>query len=357
MGTEFIRSRAPTRIDLAGGTLDFWPLYLFLPNATTINVGINLYAEVELQIKPHHGIREPQIFLRSDDKKEEINFPINIIDRIEKKIPPALLLHFKVLNYFFKQKEPLGDFYVTMQAQSPEGAGLGGSSAIHVALIGALASWLKGAPIDPLQEGEKWIEVARDLETIILQVPAGLQDYYSSMYGGIQCLHWQVGSHHRESLPRLLIPFLEKRLLLFYSGKSRNSGINNWSLYKSFIDNQEAIRDKFELMNYAARRLEVALKNQDWSGLAHAITDEWTVRKTLGTEITTSEIDQALAQIRGTVATAGKICGAGGGGCFFALFIHPEERKRVEEMHFEKPIQLLPFQIAHEGLQVSCASI
>src|SRR6266478_7090060 len=43
-----IESLAPTRVDLAGGTLDIWPLYLFHNNSQTINFAINCYARCRL---------------------------------------------------------------------------------------------------------------------------------------------------------------------------------------------------------------------------------------------------------------------------------------------------------------------
>ena len=52
-------------------------------------------------------------------------------------------------------------------------------------MIGALASWAKGQPVNPLEEGEKWIDIVRDVETTVIQVPAGVQDYYGAMFGGL----------------------------------------------------------------------------------------------------------------------------------------------------------------------------
>ena len=46
-----IISSAPTRIDLAGGTIDIWPLYLFHEGASTLNAAISLRAHVELDAR------------------------------------------------------------------------------------------------------------------------------------------------------------------------------------------------------------------------------------------------------------------------------------------------------------------
>src|SRR6185312_15075251 len=102
-----------------------------------------------------------------------------------------------------------------------------------------------------------------------------------------------------------------------YSGQSRNSGINNWALFKSFIDKQEQVREKFGKIVAATTRLETALRRQDWDSVGAAIAEEWETRRTLAPGITTAEIDHAFAEAQKITKVSGKICGAGGGGCFF----------------------------------------
>lgn len=355
MGTDLrIHSRAPTRIDLAGGTIDLWPLYLFLERPTTVNLGIDLYAEATLeQFHPSGagGARAGQITLRSEDQC--IEKTLGWDELATAKMPPQLELHLKLLRIFALNRRPEMSLRLSTRARSPAGAGLGGSSTLSIAMIGALASWAKGGPIHPEEDGERWIEIVRDIETTVIQVPAGVQDYYGAMFGGLQSLQWQPGQHCREWLPDELLPELERRLILFYSGQSRNSGINNWALFKSFIDNESGVRERFARINEAARHLEAALRSRDWDAASQAIEKEWAVRRTLAPGISTPEMDRAFeTAARLAPRRAGKICGAGGGGCFFIYLPDPTGRQAVEQALAGDGMRLLPFKPARRGLEV-----
>ena len=393
-----IISRAPTRIDLAGGTLDIWPLYLFIAHPITVNLGINLYAEVTLVQSPPLSKGNGHVTLKSVDQKLELQLPWQALTSGESPaIPPGLELHYKLVRYFLEKKQSQGtldftknsrselgpelnpernkdfgiDLLLTTTAHSPSGAGLGGSSTLSIAMIGALSTWasthLDGLDgdikdlktLDLTKTGESLIDIVRDVETTVIRVPAGLQDYYGAMYGGLQTLHWGTGSHQREYLPEGLIPELQDRILLFYSGKSRNSGINNWTLFKDFIDNKNDVKSKFEKISSATHALNQALLERDWKKVGQAITQEWEVRKTLAPEITTPEIDTAFAAARKLAPVSGKICGAGGGGCFFIYLPtdNPEERAllttKIEALFAQQKMHRLKYQGVPRGLEIT----
>lgn len=344
-----IHSVAPTRIDLAGGTVDIWPIYLFLKNSMTINVGIDLFAEAEL-IET-----DRDVVLASEDQKVEHRLTWDELEGAS--LPPGLLLHQKLLTYFSKEKKGLKKTGVILKtrARSPAGAGLGGSSALSIAMIGTLATWSRGK-INPKKDGERFIEIVRDTETTVIQVPAGLQDYYGAMFGGLQALHWLPGVPERQSFPPKVLKELQKRLLLFYSGQSRNSGINNWVLFKSFIDKQGPVRGQFEQITRATLDLHAALKRGDWNAAAQAIAQEWSVRHELAKGISTPEIDQAFSIAMKAGAQAAKICGAGGGGCFF-IYVpsgNAATMKAIQDQIMTQcqGIQPLPFRLVGHGLRV-----
>lgn len=351
-----IESRAPTRMDLAGGTVDIWPIYLFLPQAVTINQGISLFAEAHLE--EHSGSRE--ILLRSDDQNHELKLGWDQLETAS--APPQLELHLKFLRYFAREKaKAQGGLAAISQnglslrtlARSPAGAGLGGSSTLSIAMIGALATWSRGQ-VDVLKDGERLIEIARDTETTVINVPAGLQDYYGAMFGGLQSLRWGVGAHSRDWLSSEISAELEKRIVLFYSGQSRNSGINNWALFKSFIDRQGQVRDQFQAIVKATHELETALNEKDWKAAGQAIAREWEVRRTLAPGISTPEMDKAFAIANQEGATAGKVCGAGGGGCFF-VYVPSGDAKakdRIREKIEALGVRHLPFQAVPRGLEI-----
>ncbi|MFZ9595777.1 MAG: hypothetical protein ACO3A2_06820 [Bdellovibrionia bacterium] len=368
-----IRSKAPTRIDLAGGTLDLWPLYLFLHEPQTINLGINLFAEAVLETSPSNPSQAAGVYLRSEDQKLEVSLPWEAFAQGESpQVMPALALHTKLLHFFLKPIHAQGtlppnhSLRLTTQAFSPAGAGLGGSSTLSIALIGALSAWShaleKGtaglAQFNPEPQGETFIEIVRDLETTVIQVPAGLQDYYGAMYGGLQSIQWTSPSPSRRHLPQELIHELEDRILLFYSGQSRNSGINNWVLFKDFIDQKHEVRQKFQKISEATQALEMALLKKDWSAVGRAIAWEWETRQSLAPGISTPEIDAVFQKAAQITPLSGKICGAGGGGCFFLYLQEPSPEKRaqlkrqIQEQLLQGPIRPLPFQGVPHGLQL-----
>ncbi|MGZ3708606.1 MAG: GHMP family kinase ATP-binding protein, partial [Bdellovibrionota bacterium] len=187
MGIKTIVSRAPTRIDLAGGTVDIWPIFLFLQQPVTINLGIDLYAEARVDLAAGDGV-----VLRSEDQNKELKISWKDLRDGNLQPPPQLELHYKLLRYFAALAPTRGgSLTLSTRAKSPSGAGLGGSSTLSIAMIGALATWAReGQVVDPVREGEKFIEIVRDVETTVIQVPAGMQDYYGAMFGGLQAIRW-----------------------------------------------------------------------------------------------------------------------------------------------------------------------
>jgi D-glycero-alpha-D-manno-heptose-7-phosphate kinase len=354
-----INSKAPTRIDLAGGTVDIWPIYLFLDKPVTLNLGIDLFAEANLEV--FENSKSPGVTLRSDDQNQESRLSWAEIETA--KAHPALDLHLRLLRHFAKSaRERMGeenflkqDLRIKTVARSPSGAGLGGSSSLNVAITGTLASWAWDRLFDPLIDGEKLIEIARDVETTVIHVPAGLQDYYGAMFGGLQSLNWGAGVHHRNWLDSGILRELETRMLLFYSGQSRNSGINNWLLFKNFIDDQSQVRDKFRALSQAAHDVQRSLVQHDWNAAGKFINEEWSIRKTLASGISTDEIDKAFSIAREIAPnSAAKICGAGGGGCFFIYLSEPNDnhRKQITADFSSLGIKSLPFKPVPRGLEL-----
>jgi D-glycero-alpha-D-manno-heptose-7-phosphate kinase len=354
-----IHSRAPTRIDLAGGTIDIWPLYLFVEQPVTVNLAIDLFAEADLNVDPGPG----KILLRSEDQLAEMELSWKALASPKPAaIHPALELHYRLLRHFALRQSSIQECRLTLstRARSPAGAGLGGSSALSVAMVGALSTWFNNGAdrtVDVLNEGERLIDVVRDVETTVIDVPAGMQDYYGAMYGGLQSLRWGIGEHKREWLPDKVFAGLENRLLLFYSGQSRNSGINNWALFKSFIDKDALIREKFNKISAAARTLNEALRTEDWDGAAAAIDEEWLVRRGLGSGISTTAIDRAFESAKNIAPITGKICGAGGGGCLFVFLPNrietdsPEVAK-ISEAFTNEGMRPIAFRAVPRGLEV-----
>jgi D-glycero-alpha-D-manno-heptose-7-phosphate kinase len=344
-------SQAPTRVDLAGGTLDIWPLYLFHNNSQTVNVAIQCYARCRLTPR-----RDGAIHLISRDLRREERFPS--LEALLKAPKFRLPLLARLVMAFAKsrplspaERDGIGmtgksaGFVLESDSDSPSGAGLGGSSALNIAICGALARF-NGTRL-PL---EKLIEIAGNVEAQVLGVPTGEQDYYAAAYGGVQAIRLTA---HGVQPARLVLDRdeLAARGVLCYTGESRNSGINNWEVMKAHIDGKRAVLRHFDRIAAIAAEMGAALEQRDWSRTARLLRQEWEARKKSYPGITTARIERLVALARRNGARAARVCGAGGGGCVFFL-CEPDAKGKIEAALRTEGARVMPFAVAERGLTV-----
>jgi GHMP kinase-like protein len=203
-----------------------------------------------------------------------------------------------------------------------------------VTLVRAICE-LTGNPI----EGEDLVALVRDLETRLIGVPAGIQDYYPAVYGGLAALHLNPGAVVRHEIP-LPIERLAEHMLLHYTGVAHFSGTNNWEMYKREVDGKRKVHKGFDRIAQSATDMEKALTKADFQAAGVALGLEWENRKALIQGISTPEIDAAIDAAVGAGAWAGKVCGAGGGGCIIFL-LPPEKRDDVRRALAEVPGRVL----------------
>jgi D-glycero-alpha-D-manno-heptose-7-phosphate kinase len=331
-----IESKAPTRVDLAGGTLDIWPLYLFHPGAMTVNAAISRYASCVIQT---HAPSDQRINLLSRDTMREEGFASFAALVKAKRYRLPLLA--EIVKFF----RPQGGFTLTTDSEAPAGAGIGGSSAMAVAICAALDRFT-GAGKSKVD----WIHISRDAEAIVIRVPTGTQDHYPPAFGGAAAIELPPGGEHRVEL-RVNLDELERRLVVCYTGKPRQSGINNWEVFKAHIDGRRGIPKNLERISEIAQEMRLALEAANWGEAGRFMREEWAFRKRNLPTISTRTIDRIIDGARRKGALAGKVCGAGGGGCV-VLLIEPETRERVERAIAEAGGELLPMKIDRQGVQV-----
>ena len=325
-----LESSAPTRIDLAGGTIDIWPLYLFHDGATTVNVAISLRAHV--RIEPFTG----GVLLRSVDTNREARASTWAELPANDGLP---LLTFLARHYQLK------DAALITRGESPAGAGIAGSSALTIAACGALAQWTHRSS-DP----DDLLNVAMNVECQTIRVPTGVQDYRPALYGGIAAIELGVSGIQRVGLD-VDARALEARLVLAYTGMPRHSGTNNWEIIKRHLDGDRPVFDCFERIRDTAVAMRRALERGDWDEVGRQIAAEWENRKRLAPGVTTAEIDELMRRAAAAGATAAKVCGAGGGGCLFC-YGPPERRSAIAAALTQGGARVLDFQIETEGLRV-----
>ena len=135
--------------------------------------------------------------------------------------------------------------------------------------------------------------------------------------------------------------------MLLYTGAPRQSGINNWEVFKQHINGDKHVIRNFAEISRIAQEMHVALKNARWADVERLLNEEWKLRRTNAPGITTPLIDKLIAAARKHGARAAKVCGAGGGGCVIVL-IEEGTRERVQEAIRRNGGQVLDFRIASE---------
>ena len=342
-----IEARAPTRIDLAGGTLDIWPLYLFHEGAVTVNAAITRYATCVIETGDRERAAQRRTTKRNnrrialvsrDTRRREAFASLEALDRTGHYRLPLLA---QLVRFF----RPRTGLVLTTDSEAPAGAGIGGSSAMAVAICAALDR-LTGAGLGL----EEWIHISRDAEAIVIHVPTGTQDHYPAAFGGANAIELAPGSERRNAL-RVDLDQLERRLVLCYTGKPRQSGINNWEVFKAHINGDRRVWRNLERIAMVARGVRAALERGRWGEVGRLVREEWEFRKRNLPTISTPVIDRIIAAARRTGALGGKVCGAGGGGCL-ALVIEPDARARVEAAVRSAGGEPLPMRIDRQGVRV-----
>lgn len=329
-----ITSSAPTRVDLAGGTIDIPPLYLFHEGAATVNFAVSLLAHCRIETRD-----DDSIILESVDQKASVETTVRGIGSLRNE--PRLELLSKLV-YFFR---PEIGFTMTTRSEAPAGAGLAGSSTLNIACIGALNK-LVGDRYTP----DRFIPIAANVECQVIRVPTGFQDYYSAAYGGTASINFGPAGISREALD-IDIAALERRIAVCYTGEPRNSGINNWEITKRHIDGDREIFDIFEGIRDGAVAMRTALLAHDWDAVGRILAETHPLRQRLSPNITTPHMDRLIDAALANGAIAPKVCGAGGGGCM-AFFCEDGRRADVESALAEKGATVLDWHVNPDGLVV-----
>lgn len=332
-GDSTIIAQAPCRADLAGGTIDLWPLYLFHPGSLTLNFAVNILTTCK--ITPTKGKR---IQLRSVDTHREEEFAD--LDELRKAKRFKHTLAARMVQFF----APREGFLLETDSESPAGAGISGSSALMIAATAALARFT-----DRNLTLEQMRVIAQNVEAQIINVPTGCQDYYPALYGGISSIHLDFDGIHREVVP-IEPEEIESRFVLAYTGAPRQSGINNWEVFKAHIDGDKRVFRNFARISEIAVAMHRALLHKNWDDVGVLLREEWKLRRTNAPGITTPLIDRLIAEAGKHGGVAAKACGAGGGGCV-VFFTEKGSTSRVASAIGESGGRVLPLQVARNGLR------
>ena len=329
-----IIAQAPCRADLAGGTIDLWPLYLFHSGAMTLNFAVNILTTC--RVTPLKG---RTIYLRSLDTGREESFESFDELNIRKKF--KLPIAGRLLQFFAPKEGAL----IETDSESPAGAGISGSSALMIATTAALARFTnRHLTLEQMRV------IAQNVEAQIIEVPTGCQDYYPALYGGVSAIHLDADGIHREAIP-IAPEEIESRFVLAYTGAPRKSGINNWEVFKSHINGDKRVYRNFERITAIAISMHQALVAGQWDEVGRLLREEWKLRRSNAPGITTPLIDKLISVAGKHGGRAAKVCGAGGGGCVIFL-VERGAASRVATAIGDAGARVLPLQVARDGLRL-----
>lgn len=349
-----VEATAPTRIDLAGGTLDIYPIYLLEDGALTINLAITIGTRARLE--PYTG----GIAVYAQDLRIGVEAPT----AAALPVGGPLDLVLRTVRYCGLPARTR----VVTASQAPQGSGLGASSSLLVGLLTACARW-RGRPPGFLPPGGRrpasrgtasplrsprpdLVDLASRLEAQSINAPTGKQDYYAALHGGLNAIWFGLDETVVEPLlPPRRLAGLAEHLVLTFTGAPHASGLTNWSMLRAYLDGVPGTVRGLRAIGRISREMRDALRQGDLRACARLLRAEWEQRRGLADGVSTPQVERAMAVARRAGALASKVCGAGGGGCMVSL-VPAERRGAVERALEEAGFRVLSFRAARRGLRV-----
>lgn len=288
-----ISARAPTRIDFVGGWTDVQP-FCEKQAGLVINAAVGVHA--------HVVVEETETATESNDK-----------------FVRAACKRFA-----------LTQVRVVLTSDAPLGSGLGGSGAVGVALVAALARYAK---VD-LSRSEI-AELAHDIEVRDLGVIGGKQDQYAAAFGGFLALTFLGDTVSIE--PLALAPErvqeLEARSVVVYTGQSRVSGNIHANVRDAFLAHNPDTLGALAAIRRVASAYRTTLQDGRLDDLGELLNENWDAQKQLHPSTTNATVDHFFRTAGGAGALGGKALGAGGGGCLYFLAREGEKGRLCDALH------------------------
>jgi len=301
-----IRSKAPLRLGFAGGGTDVSP-YSDIYGGSILNATINLFAHATIE-----PLDNGKIEFIAKDKNEEITYDSDT--QLESK--NILDIHRGVYNRLVKDfhKKALS-FRLTTYVDAPPGSGLGSSSTLVVAIIGAFVEWLK------LPLGEYDIaHLAYEIERKDLALKGGKQDQYAATFGGFNFMEFYADDKVIVNPLRIRKKYmweLQNNIVLFYTGTSRDSAKIIEKQEINIRGNNQAAIEATHQVKKQARLMKEAILTGRHSEIGEILNKSWEHKKGMAEGISNPVIEAIYDAAIKAGATGGKISGAGGGGFMF----------------------------------------
>ena len=337
-----VRSKAPLRVSLAGGGTDVSP-YPEEKGGAVLNCTIDKYAYSTLEHRPNG---KNAVTVHSLDYNLSVNYekPEDLVYNGELDLVKAAI---KVLAPPGSEAVPTGSLELFLHSDAPPGTGLGSSSTMCVALVGAFQRWLR-QPWTAYQVAE----LAYKIERVELGFRGGRQDQYAAAFGGFNFIEFGRDATIVNPLriPPETLNELAYRLLLCYTGTSHYSNDIIERQQRSYQDRNP---DTVQALD-ATKRLAVDMKNMLVQGhldeMGRLLDEGWQLKKKFTEGISNPHIDRFYDHARSAGALGGKLVGAGGGG-YILLFCDFSRRAQVARAVQDAGGRVVDFALTMEGVQ------
>lgn len=327
-------ARAPVRISFGGGGTDL-PAYYTQFGGAVLSTAINRYIYTFISRGASDALQiissDFRVFYRHEAGSE-------FETEGELGLAKAVLREF----------EDVEGLDVFLASQIPPGTGLGGSGAVAVSMITALAAW-HGRNLSKIDIAE----MACDISLNKLKLPSGKQDEYGATMGGLnQIVFTQSGTtvHPVDTPPGVLDTF-QRRLMLFFTGKSRNSEKILSSQSKASREQDPATLERMHRIKALGQDMVTTISEGRLDDFGDLLHQSWVQKRGVNTDISNNQIDTAYETARKNGAIGGKITGAGGGG-FLMLYCHEDKQAAVTAALGELNLSRMDFRFDFDGAQV-----
>ena len=303
----YYRSKAPFRLGIAGGGTDVSP-YADLYGGAILNVAVDLYAHATLRPLNSGKVRLVHV---PDNIVEEMDAVTTL--PIEGKLP----LQRGIYNSIVKRHnngQPLS-FELTTSMDAPAGSGLGTSSTLVVAILGAFCEWL-GLPLGEYDLAH----YAYEIERIDLKMAGGRQDQYAATFGGVNFMEFFQDDKVIVNPLRIQHDILQEWAfctVLFYTDLQRDSGAIIEEQQQNVRNQRTESLEAMHNVKKEAFRIKNCLLRNELFEMGKALNMSWNSKKRMAHNITNPNIDLIYETAMANGALGGKISGAGGGGFMF----------------------------------------
>lgn len=335
-----VKSKAPLRLGLAGGGTDVSP-YSDMYGGAILNATIHLYAHAVV-CQTHSS---DVVFKRANDGLVQ-KFALDRSLPIQKEFDLAIGAYNRLMKEFKPEPCPLE---LTYYLDVPHGSGLGTSSTLQVAILGALTRFFN-IPMGMYDLAH----LAYEIERIDLGMEGGKQDQYAAAFGGFNFMEFKANDKvivNPLKISRERVCELEENILLFYTDTRRSSsGIIREQIQNVQNNQSESVEAMHHLKEQAMKMKEIILTGS-LQKLGELLHQGWTFKKRMAGNITNEYLDELYNTALQTGATGGKISGAGGGGYMF-FYVPSYKKMDVVRALSKMGGKFQPFSFCMDGLTV-----